>query len=227
MKSLLTQDHPMRGLRNRAIFWYWVLISLPSLASAQVPILQGPDIPQNSLHADWYLDTVAHRVYHRQPDWKLVPSSHVFSLRSCGKYLLMTTIHITYVALENEEFVGAGTACECLDRLVRMRNENAYFFWGDAGYLGRALCGNDEPAEAIFLPTDRVGGVPAFCISATENKDSKIYLNDAHAWGMIDLKGKWLIEPKYDAPFHFENGVAEVIYYGQRRKINEKGEFVE
>jgi hypothetical protein len=39
--------------------------------------------------------------------------------------------------------------------------------------------------------------------------------------------GQWLIEPKFDQPFRFQNGFAEVIYYGQRRKINEKGEFVE
>ncbi len=51
---------------------------------------------------------------------------------------------------------------------------------------------------------------------------------------MPNTNTKWLIEPKFDAPFHFENGTADVLYYGQRRKINEnlqiseaKGEFVE
>jgi hypothetical protein len=44
---------------------------------------------------------------------------------------------------------------------------------------------------------------------------------------IIGNRGYWLIEPKFDAPFHFENGIAEVLYYGQKRKINEKGEFVE
>jgi hypothetical protein len=46
-------------------------------------------------------------------------------------------------------------------------------------------------------------------------------------WGMLGQDGHWKIEPKFDAPFHFQNGTAEVIYYGQRRKINEKGDFVE
>ncbi|MBK9452327.1 MAG: hypothetical protein IPN95_23480 [Bacteroidetes bacterium] len=51
---------------------------------------------------------------------------------------------------------------------------------------------------------------------------------------MPNTNTKWFIEPKFDAPFHFENGTADVLYYGQRRKINEnlqiseaKGEFVE
>lgn len=46
-------------------------------------------------------------------------------------------------------------------------------------------------------------------------------------WGMLGADGTWVIEPKFDAPFYFENGIAEVLYYGQKRKINEKGEFVE
>jgi hypothetical protein len=43
---------------------------------------------------------------------------------------------------------------------------------------------------------------------------------------IIDNHGQWLIEPKFDSPFHFQSGLAEVIHYGQKRKINEKGEFI-
>ena len=39
--------------------------------------------------------------------------------------------------------------------------------------------------------------------------------------------GHWRIAPQYDKPFHFQDGIAEVTYYGQKRKINEQGEFVE
>ncbi len=47
---------------------------------------------------------------------------------------------------------------------------------------------------------------------------------------IIDNHGQWLIPPKFDQPLHLQNGVAERLhrfYYGQKRKINEKGEFVE
>ncbi len=44
---------------------------------------------------------------------------------------------------------------------------------------------------------------------------------------MLNTNWKRLKEPIYDAPFLFQNGIAEVIYYGQKRKINEKGEVVE
>ena len=63
-----------------------------------------------------------------------------------------------------------------------------------------------------------------------EDKTGELLLyqwGEIRSWGIIGQSGTWLIEPKYDAPFHFENGIAEVLYYGQRRKINEKGEFVE
>ena len=49
---------------------------------------------------------------------------------------------------------------------------------------------------------------------------------EIHFWGVFGENGKWLIQPIYDAPFHFKNGIAEVIYYGQKRKINENGEAI-
>jgi hypothetical protein len=60
-------------------------------------------------------------------------------------------------------------------------------------------------------------------MSLSELKDCRQLVN----WGILGGNGQWLIEPKYDARFHFQNGIAEVLYYGQKRKINEKGEFVE
>ena len=46
-------------------------------------------------------------------------------------------------------------------------------------------------------------------------------------WGMLSVDAQWIVAPIFDGPFHFKNGIAEVLYYGQKRKINEKGEFVE
>ncbi len=44
---------------------------------------------------------------------------------------------------------------------------------------------------------------------------------------IIDNHDHWLIPPNYDASFKFKDGTADVIYYGQKRRINEKGEFAE
>ena len=42
-----------------------------------------------------------------------------------------------------------------------------------------------------------------------------------------NINGQWVLKPKFDAPFHFENGITEVIFYGQRSIIDEKGAFVD
>ena len=87
------------------------------------------------------------------------------------------------------------------------------------------------------------------CIDARENPLHPLIVNDMEAfclpqlapnfyqctglkpdyqnWGMLGTNGQWIIAPQYDDPFTFENGIANVRYYGQKRKINEKGEFVE
>jgi hypothetical protein len=43
---------------------------------------------------------------------------------------------------------------------------------------------------------------------------------------LLETNPKYIVYSKYDGPFHFQNGIAEVKYYGQKRKINEKGELV-
>jgi hypothetical protein len=50
--------------------------------------------------------------------------------------------------------------------------------------------------------------------------------NPYRNWGMLGTNGKWIVPPIFDAPFKFVNGLAEVLYYGQKHKINEKGEFI-
>ena len=74
---------------------------------------------------------------------------------------------------------------------------------------------------------DSLGGQLAFCAAPAALNQSWFFCYEATAWGMWGLDGRWLIEPIYDRPFRFQNGIAEVIYYGQKRKINEEGNFVE
>ena len=74
------------------------------------------------------------------------------------------------------------------------------------------------------LSQDTLNGRLGFCSTA-----ALLFMlsEDTHGWGILGTNGRWLIEPIFDAPFHFQNGIAEILYYGQKRKINEKGEFVE
>jgi hypothetical protein len=81
--------------------------------------------------------------------------------------------------------------------------------------------------DAMFEP-QVIQGMEAFCLADLGDRPiDRIYCDDLHSWGMLGTNGKWLIPPKFDAPFRFQDGFAEVLYYGKRRKINVLGEFVE
>ena len=56
---------------------------------------------------------------------------------------------------------------------------------------------------------------------------SNIRFSNWHNWGMVNSEGAWVIPPIYDGPFYFEDGLAVVTYYGEKRVINLKGEVVE
>jgi hypothetical protein len=65
--------------------------------------------------------------------------------------------------------------------------------------------------------------LPQF-IPGMQDYRTKQYRN----WGMIGSDGNWVVPPIFDGPFQFINGgIAEVSYYGQKRWINMRGEFVE
>lgn len=56
----------------------------------------------------------------------------------------------------------------------------------------------------------------------------KIYLReDYRNWGLMDGKGRWIIDPIYDKPFKFQDGIAKVEKYGRKMRIDAKGQVVE
>ena len=84
---------------------------------------------------------------------------------------------------------------------------------------------NTDKRADVEIP-DTVLGIKAY--SLPPNISIMNYQeNQLRNWGMLGVNGQWLIEPKFDQPFRFQDGFAEVLYYGEKRKINEKGEFVE
>jgi hypothetical protein len=79
---------------------------------------------------------------------------------------------------------------------------------------GENWTGTVEGIEGVCVPGQIISGLGLTC-------------GDLRNWGIMGENGQWLIEPKFDAPFYFQDGIADVVYYGQKRKINEKGEFME
>lgn len=78
-----------------------------------------------------------------------------------------------------------------------------------------------------FHSTCMIDGVMVWCVPAFLGNMSQFSANEFRNWGAINARGQWVIEPRYDKPFRFIDGVARVIHYGQKRKINLRGEFVD
>lgn len=74
---------------------------------------------------------------------------------------------------------------------------------------------------------DTVGESRVFCFPAYSPGLERYSCAELRNWGMMDERGKWVIEPKFDKPFHFDGGVALVWYLGLPRQIDEEGRFLE
>ncbi len=202
---------------------------LPNLVMhAQSRIAKGAGIPQGLHDYDWYLDTIDGGLWWcEQNVWVHSSYSPADEILTCGK---LTIIHKVngYQAIHSNghaiwPYVNTVT---CLDTLLLMTSVQGLIFIethdgrlaSDNRHGYQCWDGNETP--------DTIGGRLAYCVVPRDLKSEK-KCDDLRTWGMIGFNGHWLIEPKFDQPFRFQDGFAEVMYYGEKRKINEKGEFVE
>ncbi len=199
------------------------------MVQAQSRIAKGAGDPQGLRDHDWYLDTIDGGLWWaKQNVWvhsNFSPADEIFA---CGK---LTVIHRStgYAAIKGEGNLLCShvPTIRCLDTLLLLENAPRLSFMRTSDgrfasdYTFGYRCWNADD------PPDTIAGIMAYCAVANIRPNNPIECNEMRTWGMIGFNGHWLIEPKYDAPFHFQNGIADVLYYGQKRKINEKGEFVE
>ena len=75
--------------------------------------------------------------------------------------------------------------------------------------------------------TDTLQGDLVYCFPRYAQGLEKYNCAQLRNWGMMDANGKWVIEPKFDRPFNFQNGKAEVKEKGIYRWIDENGETME
>ena len=78
------------------------------------------------------------------------------------------------------------------------------------------------------LPFRTAGEITAAAMDALQqlfSKDGSTWQN-LRNWGMMDVQGKWRIDPCYDKPFHFDAGRAHVWYKGIPGSIDETGRFL-
>jgi hypothetical protein len=194
-------------------------------------IALGKGQPTMLSKAEWYLDTLNRISYHfEENNWKLkdqhdslviVAFENLLLLKFAKHCPILQSSCNCLILTNSGRRLKAGRSFQIRDSLVSLIPAHAFmrYYFHDSAFAGMNWFAGDE--------TMIVDGLPAFCVTSYDVVREIQYGPQVHGWGMLGTNGKWLIEPKFDQPFRFQNGFAEVLYYGQKRKINEKGEFVE
>ena len=190
----------------------------------------GGKVPKHAKVGDWHLNNMKHELsrYTADEGWQYY-DSRVAKISWCHSALRVTRpFGEQYCVLPNSDLRDYYDSCFCGDSILVTWNE------GDTDPLAYDR-GGDVITYRLSAKLDTVHwqmdwhGMKAFCLAGdfpTHRMDLR-FGHDIHTWGILGENGEWLILPIFDAPFGFQDGFAEVMYYGQKRKINEKGEFVE
>ncbi|MFN8397215.1 MAG: WG repeat-containing protein [Bacteroidia bacterium] len=206
------------------------------VAAQEKTITSGTGEPQS--HSPWYdfyLDTQHHRAYSHQPGmhgdpyWSLITDDDVLTLDVCNEMVICFDGD-GYHAFGNSYALGfmSYKGYRCADSLVWLWNREIVRVLDSGGNELNEMFG-EKSLGCISKGSvaDTVGGKLVFCVLSNKLSRYAGPCEDLRAWGMMGLDLQWVIEPKYDEPFNFYNGVAEVVLYGKRLRIDEKGERVE
>jgi hypothetical protein len=206
---------------------FCALLFLPILLHAQFTLVRGSELPLDTNGVVFYLDTQNHAAwYHGMNGWVKLTEAPIIEMFRCHDQVYCTSLYGQGHCYNKEGLLDQKyLQCYCGDSIsLKWYYRSLTVHNIHEEIIARFSIDGHEAFQSVI--PDTVQGVAAFCISSLKQK--YIYEEMAiHGWGMLGTNGQWLIEPKFDAPFHFKNGIAEVLYYGQKRKINEKGEFVE
>lgn len=203
--------------------FFCLFIFLLGAAAGRSQVLQGSGEPSISLRGNWYLDTLNHQAYNlKSRGWSHSYDKQVFKMTDCSGMVTLETDHQIRSVSYSGRSIGVWTGYDCGDGLNRMVYNSLNFFYRDTTFLGRNW--NFTGTEATR--TQYLRGDTVYCATAFPSIIGWAINQNIRAWGLLDRHGNWIVEPKFDEPFFFKGGIADVVYYGEKRKINEKGEFV-
>jgi hypothetical protein len=201
-----------------------------SLLFAQTKLKPVTHFPKQPAENSWWFDSLHQKVgvYHGG-NWTRVPTYNCksvtrhnnFVFACCYPGILMDTLG--NVLSRHIDHINGDDSVTFIYQLNR--EDHCINIYGDTLVrVGDYL--NALHPNSIELP-HLVQGRRAYCLPLMPHTIHNHIMYDLNTWGMIGVDGKWLIPPMFDEPFEFVNGTAEVLYYGQRRKINERGEFLD
>ena len=200
-----------------------LLLLTHAAARAQAPVYRGDTLPVSSGMPAWFLDTIHHQAYMDGTDyWKLLPIQPVKDIVVCGGRTLVVTKR-GYELWSNPQQADA-----IYDRVLCA--DESYFCVSEAEGRLHWLNTRSTYNFTIFswlvstksVEPQVVAGQAGYCVPLL-GYCSGCLAPELKAWGIMSATGDWLIQPEYDQPFRFKRGYADVVYYGQRRRINEKG----
>jgi hypothetical protein len=225
------------GKQSFCTFWGILIavvltfVASPSFSQATIHLAEGKKLPNSATENDWFLNTKDQRIYrYTNAKWSMFRVARCTRTAICHKFLLL---HYEDGSMDLVKANGKSAKpnyqirfqFQCYDSISTMEAGENFILFDNQGTtlaeINMRMCKGKQIIE--------FQGKIAFCVPEYVNsfESGPIPCNILKNWGMMDTDGKWRIEPKFDGPFDFKNGIAEVRYYGQKRKINEKGEFVE
>jgi hypothetical protein len=210
-------------------YWLAMILFTPWSLFGQIALRKGVGFPKTTANGTWYLDTLNHTVWNKpNTKWMELRIGEVRDVIECQDNVAFLGSNGYWVYTNAGRLVDSITGCECLGQIMRVGYEGQHRYIQGSTTL--AWEQQYRPMSDSPLPpySTSIQGISAYCLTST-SPSPNIFIYDwrVHYWGMLGTNGKWLIEPLFDDPFVFQNGIADVLYYGQKRKINEKGEFVE
>ena len=221
----------MKVLRAQLLLWILGMVLLsPAMGVSQIRVSMDNELPANPEEGDWFLDYNDREAWHCvHGNWKLYSDEKCTGIDVCGDFVLLRVNYrtevvsqegllISYYLLDISEVV-------CHDSLMVWRSY-AQDFYVDVHGTAMAFTWNRSCGESRI---DSLGNQYGYCVPQMilDSNSTPLGCEVLKNWGILGTNGRWLISPEYDGPFEFVDGVAEVSYYGKKRKINEKGEVVE
>jgi hypothetical protein len=225
---------PLSIFKTRSQYLSWAIFSLLMTlgiqsAHAQPPLKLGAGDPTEAIKGMWYMDTVAHRVWvHNLSAWYSTRKGY------CVRHVICDGLMAFYNGDEwhlyqtiTGKYMGFADDVTCMDKLAVAAWPSINRFFVDTTYTAWNWVKDNSVYPARLTQPDTLMGMAAYCATSfTAAFRTSILGSESHAWGMLGINGQWIIEPKYDKPFRFKKGKAEVLLYGKPMKINEKGEEV-
>jgi hypothetical protein len=203
-------------------------LTLSLTVRAQPLIAKGQGAPKKIKNAHWYFDTAGHTAWtDLDLEWTELGIQNVSEMYAAGTMIIVHSTLGYSILGPYGEYIWASTHLRVTDSLVMAWDSSATQIFLLTGRQLHPENGFNAQCWRVDGTPETVQGISAYCLPDFQNASSTISCDSLHAYGMFGFNGHWLIPPQYDTPFTFVNGVAEVSQNGNRRKINEKGEFVD